>query len=324
MGLLDQLRMSTGLALEPVEAYVRAFEKGVLLGPTHFGVASDLFRAAVPKLESVDAGLAARAAAHSSIYAFLALGDPRPAADAVARLQHIPWVETPGTIDELMEGPRLGAELAARIEEIAAASAGATREAGQARWRAAYAWLPLGSHRPVTFAFFGDDGFTEDALSRFFLQAGLAARADGDAFVTTEPERAAEQYAMATQAFARCGADALRTQTRDALRLTQAERRCWFCGVYAQGVRSNISVISTGMINYLAKLANADPLRRDSLAPGEGIFCCATCSTVVDSIADAKAQAVRHELLAALLDTRRYAEALELRLRAVESRMRVM
>ena len=170
-----------------------------------------------------------------------------------------------------------------------------TSRAAATRLRAAYAWLPLGSYRPVTYAFFGDDGFAEDALARFFLQAGLAARADGDSMVTTEPERAAEQYAMATQAFARCGAEALRGQVKEALRFCLLERRCWFCGVHAQGVRSNIVVIPTGMVNYLAKLAAADPEKRDALAPGEGIFACNTCHTVIDSLAEARASAVRRD-----------------------------
>jgi hypothetical protein len=44
MGLLDELRMATGIAVGPLEAYQRAYEKGVLLGPAQFGVAAGLFR----------------------------------------------------------------------------------------------------------------------------------------------------------------------------------------------------------------------------------------------------------------------------------------
>jgi hypothetical protein len=43
MGLFDDLKMATGLGLDPAQAYRRAFEKGVLLGFSKFGEAAEMW-----------------------------------------------------------------------------------------------------------------------------------------------------------------------------------------------------------------------------------------------------------------------------------------
>ena len=63
-----------------------------------------------------------------------------------------------------------------------------------------------------------------------------------------EPDEAAERYAVAALAFARCGADSLRHQAKQRLRDIGLERPCWFCGrrvcgLGPRGVRSAAFVL---------------------------------------------------------------------------------
>ena len=111
MGILDDLRMATGLALEPAEAYTRAFEKGVLLGPKHSGEAADLFNVAAQKLVQAEepAAMAQRAAAKREPLCRSSRTPrarcPPPHLRRCKILAHLPYIETPGTIDEIIEGP---------------------------------------------------------------------------------------------------------------------------------------------------------------------------------------------------------------------------
>jgi hypothetical protein len=298
MGFLDQLRMSSGLALEPAEAYTRAFEKGVLLGPQHFGEASTLFHTAAQKLASVDPAMAARASANGYLYAFLARRELPAAMSAVPILARIPWIEAPGTIDEIIEGPKLGAELAARILEEQARAIPAANCAGlaQAYRNAAYAWMLLLDWRLVTYGLLADDAFSEDGTARFFFNAGIAALNDGHAWSEADPDVAAEHFALAAQAFTRCGAADLRAQARDRLRSTRLERCCWFCGRRVQGLGGNLRLLAAHGSEYFARLARVDRARGESYEPGAGLYACALCASAIDAVAEVRVGAVRQEL----------------------------
>jgi hypothetical protein len=82
--------MSTGLALEPAQAYARALEKGVLLGPTHYATAAEMFAAAARALATAGAGLSARTKANSHLYAFFARRDFDAASSAARQLAGTP------------------------------------------------------------------------------------------------------------------------------------------------------------------------------------------------------------------------------------------
>lgn len=322
MGFLDQLRMSSGLALEPAEAYTRAFEKGVLLGPQHFGDASDLFHAAAQKLGPVSPPMAARASANANLYAFLARREVPAAVAAVQILSRIPHIEAPGTIDEVIEGPKLAAELHARILEEQARAVPPTNCAAVAHaYRgAAYAWVPLLDWRPVTYGLLADDAFTEDGTTRFFFNAGIAALNDGHTCCENDPDRAAEHFALAAQAFTRCGAAELRAQARDRLRSARLERCCWFCGRRVQGLGSNLRLLAAQGSEYFVRQAHLDRERGDAYEPGAGVYACTPCASAVDAVAEARAGAVRREMGALAANLNQALSRLESRLGNLEIR----
>lgn len=290
--------MSSGLALEPAEAYTRAFEKGVLLGPQHWSEASDLFHEAAKKLAPMNGAMAARASANGNLYAFLARRELPAAAAAVQLLWQIPYVEAPGTIDEIIEGPKLAAEIHARALEETARAIPAANCAGlaQAYRAAAHAWVPLLDWRPVTYGLVADDAFSEDGTARFFFNSGVAALNDGHAWSEADPDIAAEHFALAGQAFTRCGAADLRAQARERLRCARLERPCWFCGRRVQGLGGNLRLLATKGSEYFTRLARDGRERGESFEPGQGVYACSQCASAIDVVAETRVAAVRREL----------------------------
>lgn len=318
MGLLDDLKMVTGVGLDPHEAYRRAFEKGVLLGADKFDDASDMFKTAAEKLRSVDAGLAQRAAANASIYGFLATRDPGVAHEAVRLLQGMTEIEVPGTADEVMEAGKLASELQARLLESRAQAASGSEAAKHYR-EAANAWLSMRRQRPVTLALTGDHEHGEDGLTRFFFDAALAEVAEAGALAADDPDEAAERYAVAALAFGRCGAGQRRQVARDELRRIGLERPCWFCGRQVRGLGTNLQILPTVSSAYFHRLDQMDRDRGQSYDPGGSIYACTACATAVDNVARQHADAVRRELEENVRDLRSELSRLESRLRDVES-----
>lgn len=321
MGLFDDLKMATGLGLEPAEAYRRAFDKGVLLGISKFDDAADMFAAAAEKLGSVDPAMASRARANALVYKFLATRDPEAAAQASQLLRSIGKIEIPGTADEIMDGAALAVELDARRLEAAAARAGDTGSAvADAYRRAAKAWLAMRSDRPVTFALTGDDEHAEDGMMRFFFNAARAELADAAALEASAPDEAAERFAMAAQAFGRCGATVARDEVRGRLRASRLERPCWFCGRIVRGLGTNMRRLPTVSSEYFARMSRADRARGESFDPPDGLFACAACAEAVDRVAREKADQVKRELSEHLDSLRSELKALESRLHRVEGK----
>ena len=322
MSLLDNLKMATGLGLEPAEVYRRAFEKGVLLGPAHFGEAAEMFLAAESRLAAVDPAWAARAAANAHLYRFLAHREPGSAERAIHALSRIRHIETPGTADELIDAPKLAAELSARmLEELARATIqqAPPPAVADAFRRAAQAWLPLWNARPVTYELLADDAFADDGTTRFFLNAGTAAMFDAAAIIGRDPDLAAEHFAMAAQAFGRCGAGQQRAEARERLRACRLERPCWFCGRTVRGLGEHLRAMRTVASAYFGAVARADRERGEAYDPAGSIFACAVCAAAVDMVAEQRADAVRRELSPQIAQLNAHIQALEARLRRIES-----
>jgi hypothetical protein len=320
MGLFDDLKMATGLGLEPAQAYRRAFEKGVLLGFSKFGEAADMFATAAEKLASVDPLMSARATANAHIYRFLATLDEQAAVQACQILQTLGQIEVPGTADEIMDAGVLAAEIEARrLEATAHCAQRSGLNAADAYRRAAHAWLPLRSARPITFALTGGDEHADDGMMRFFYNAALAELSDAMHAEATDPEAAAERFAMAAHAFGRCGAAAARDDARKRLRAARLERPCWFCGRTVRGLGTNMRRLTTVSSEYFVRLSRSDRRRGESFDPPNGIFVCAACAEAVDRLAWQRADEVRQEMIAQVVALRAELEAIESRLRRVES-----
>lgn len=318
--MLDDLRMSSGIALEPLEAYQRAFEKGVLLGPEKFGAAAQLFGKAAHHLQQSDASLAARAHANGALYQFLSSRDIGAAQRAVAALQQIPQVEVPGTQDEIMSGPKLAHEIHARLLEFQAhACGGDARTRANAYRQAAHGWVALFNDRPVTFAFVADDPYADDGQTRFFLNAGVAALRDADSVIGIDPEHAAEFFALAAQAFGRCGDDAQQRSAIEQMKAARLIRRCWFCSREVQGLGFNLKLLAIGDFEYFRRLSSGDPERGESYEPNGGVYGCAACAAAVDQIAGVRVAELRTHLETQIQAMNNNMQGLNARLGLVEA-----
>lgn len=319
MGLFDDLKMATGMGLEPTEAYRRAFEKGVLLGVDRFDEASDMFKTAAEKLQATDAAMARRATANSWIYGFLSTRDPRAAGEAARLLRDLAEIEVPGTADEVMSGPNLAKELEARMFE-AQAQAAHGREAAALFRHAANAWLGMRRERPVTFTLTGDDENADDGMTRFFYNAALAEVREADSWAHENPDEAAVRYAVAALAFGRCGATQLRQDARERLRCIGLERSCWFCGRHVRGLGTNLRLLPSIASDYFHRLDRSEDGRNSSYDPSGAVFACAACAAAIDNVAAERADAVRRELGAHVQQLQTELGRLESRLRSVESK----
>lgn len=322
MGLFDDLKMATGLGLEPTEAYRRAFDKGVLLGSSKFNDAADMFKTAAEKLAPTNPQLAARASANASLYRFLAKREPSAAWEAAQLLRSIPSIEVPGTADEIMDGKVLATELDARRLEADADRAfkANSGQAPDAYRQAAQAWLLMRSDRPVTFALTGDDQEADDGMTRFFFNAAQAEFAEAVAAESTNPDLAAERFAMAAQAFGRCSAAEARNQAKERLRACRLERPCWFCGRVVRGLNTNLRRLPTVSSDYFVRLAKADRARGEAFEPPSSIFACAACAEAIDTIAVHRADEVRQEVTAKIGSLEATIDRLESRITDVERR----
>ncbi len=322
MGLFGELKMATGLGLDASQAYQRAFDKGVMLGPAQFPAAADMFQAAAEKIGPSDPAWAARAVANSHLYRFLASPTPPLAHLAVNALGQVREIEMPGSADELIEASKLAAELNARMLEQGARgmAGGAPPEAiADAYRRAAYAWLAIPTWRPVTFDLVAEEAFADDGTVRFFLNAAHAAMHDAAAARSRDPDLAAEHYALAQQAFGRCGAAANKAEAAELLRCCRVERPCWFCGRLARGLGDGLRRLASTRTDYVAKLARQDRERGEAYDPAGAIFACAACAGAVDAVAEQRADAVRRELGGAIAQMRAELETIQRRLAHVES-----
>ena len=185
--------------------------------------------------------------------------------------------------------------------------------------RAAHAWLPLWNVRPVTYELVADDAFADDGTTRFFLNAGTAAMNDAVACIGRDPDLAAEHFALASQAFGRCGAAQQRGEARDRLRACRLERPCWFCGRVVRGFGEHLRSMRTVSSAYFGSLARADRERGEAYDPAGSIFACAVCVAAVDILAEQRADAVRRELNPQIAQLGGQLQALEARLRRIES-----
>lgn len=118
MGLMDSLKKATGIGLAVAEHYDRAYEKGVLLGPTKYAEAVGLFdRAAAKAAEGGDTYLQARALANARLYGFILSGNLAELQKLRGVLPQLQEVERIGSRTEMMPVEPLVAEIDARLAE---------------------------------------------------------------------------------------------------------------------------------------------------------------------------------------------------------------
>jgi len=308
MGFLDDLKKATGVGLTHVEHYLRAFEKGVLLGPAHYGEAASLFETAATKAaEAQDHGLVARARANCQLYAFLARGEPRVLYALVQALANVPEIEVVGSQSEVTPAGPLQAEIAARIIEVEVAQVSITDHSRlhAMHEHAAGAFKSLFSTPLVTYRFHSSDPHVDSGQSRFFFHSGLAAWHEAQGRVAVDPDGAADGAAKALAAFRQCNDARWVDEAQRWLTNCRTKRTCWMCNREMQGAGIHFRTYSAELAPYAVERARALGQDTSGLDAPTGILVlCTPCGSAVERQADAiaarRTEAVRQELSARL------------------------
>lgn len=299
MGLLDSLKKATAIGLTHSEHYTRAYERGVLLGPTKYAEAADLFDEAAQRAgKAGDTLLQTRANANARLYSFITSGNPQQLAGLAQALPHLQDIEMIGSPTEVMPAQALLAEVVARLVEVEVAQVNGNDHfslAG-AHDRTAAAFKAFFMAPLVTYRFQSSDQHTETAQSRFFYHQGLAAFHQALGTVGASPEGAAEHMGKALAAFRQCN-DARRSDEAQAwLANCRMKRTCWVCHRELQGATvhfksypANVSPYVTGLVAQLGQDVS-------TLDQRGFLVLCTPCGSMVEGQAEAYATVKTNEL----------------------------
>ena len=325
---MDSLKKATGLGLSHGEHYNRAFEKGVLLGPTMYGEAVKLFDHAARKATEVgDGETQARAIANARLYSFIGTGSPDHLTDLRRALDTIPQIEAIGSQTEFIPTDTLKVEIDARVIEqrIRGVHDDQHLELAGLHQNAADTFRQIFQAPLVTYRFQRSDPHTETAQSRYFFHQGLANWHQALNAVLSDPEVAAEQMGKALASFRQCQDDAWSGRAQTWLAGCRQRRTCWLCHRECQGATVHFSSYAAVVTPYVAALVTRLGQDTSSIDLGSGqIVLCRTCGSSMERIADQfaaqQAGAVRAELLGQLSRVTSVMDDLAVRVRTLEIR----
>jgi hypothetical protein len=299
MSLLDSLKKATAIGLTHSEHYVRAYERGVLLGPSKYAEAASLFDEAAQRAgKAGDQALQARANANARLYGFITSGNAQQLSGLAQVLPHLQDIEQIGSATEVMPAQALLAEVVARLVETEANQFGASDhlQLSTAHDRAAGAFKAFFMAPLITYRFQSTDQHVETAQSRFFYHQGLAAWHQALAAVGATPEGAAEHMGKALAAFRQCN-DARRSdEAQGWLSNCRMKRTCWVCHREIQGATVHFKSYPATVSPYVTSLVAQLGQDVSTLDARGFVVLCTTCGSVVERQAEAFAEAKAQEL----------------------------
>jgi hypothetical protein len=304
VGFLDDIKKATGVGLSHAEHYLRAFEKGVLLGPAHYGDAAGMFETAARKAsEANDGALAARAQANAQLYGFLARGAPQALPHLAQALAQVPELEVIGSRTESMPtGPLLG-EISARLveTELSQIPAGDPLRLAATHDRAAASFQTLFGTPLVTYRFQSADVHVDSGQARFFFHSGLAAWYRAQSKLAFDPDKAADDAGVALNAFRQCNDAGWIDQAQRCLTGARTKRTCWMCRREMQGAGVHFRTYSADVTPYVVERARAVGEDASGVDVTSAIvILCTPCGSAIERQADLfaarRAEAVREEM----------------------------
>jgi hypothetical protein len=288
MGLMDSLKKATGLGLTHHQHYDRAFEKGVLLGPSKYDEASSLFEAAARKAaEAGDAQLQTRASANALLYRFVAKGDVSPLDQLKTHLEQLEQIECIGGRNESVPGKQLAAEVEGRLLEHQILTTSDYGQRAVLHQKASEAFKKIFSAPLITYRFHANDAHTQTAQSRFFFHQGMMAWSQAQDAAPSDPDAAAEHAGRALSSFRQCQDQDWSQKSDSWLALFRTRRTCWMCHRELQGLGVHIRSYPAVVTPYVVALVNKLGHDASSLDSARGqIVLCAPCGTAVERQAD--------------------------------------
>lgn len=301
MSLLDSIKKGTGVGLSHAEHYQRAYERGILLGPSKYREAVSLFEEAARRAaQAGDQALQLRASANAALYGFICGGQTAYLTALYETLPHLPDIEVIGSPSEMMPTANLLAEVGARLVEVELTRINGSDHLSLARAhdRACGAFKAFFMAPLITYRYQASDQHVETAQSRFFYHQGLSSWHQALAAVTSNPETGAEHMGKALAAFRQCN-DARWAQDAQAwLSNCRMKRTCWMCHREVQGATVHFKSYPATVTPYVSSVLSQ--LGQDeSMIDARGfVVLCATCGSVVERQAESYANLRAQELRA--------------------------
>jgi len=318
--IFENMRLTMGLGLNEGEVYNRAFEKGVLM--RDFIKATDLFDEAARKAtERGNQALAAQATANALLYRYLAKPDPLLLERLVKALSGLQEIECIGLQLERMPTEPLCAELECRMVEARIAQV----QDDVLRLRdlhkiARDKFQALGQQPLITYEYVRSGvGHDEKASERCSYHQGMHQFYEAMTKKDSDPAAAANNLALAQQAFARCNDQKWSQKVSTLLKNWRISRTCWLCHREMQGYELHFSMCRAVVTPYTKRLLEVLNQDQSTAQLNEmGIAVCTPCGSMITFKAAEEAERVRVELTAKLDSAVRRIQVLEARVDKIQ------
>jgi hypothetical protein len=326
-GFLEKMKYTTGIGLNEVELYNRAYEKGVLL--KDFNKAADTFTDAARKYaEKGNQLLAAQAHANSMLYCYLAAGNASILPQLLQVLCGLPQIETIGERTMMPTAP-LCAELDCRVVEarITQASADDISSLRDLHKRASEKFKAILGNPLFTYSYIrSGDGHDERADQRHFYHNGMYLYYEAMVKKDSDPSAASGELTRASQSFQLCNDQRWVQTVKALLENWRISRTCWICHREVQGYELHFSMCSATVTPYTKRLLEV--LKQDTSTidlDKKKIVVCTPCGSMVTFKAAEKAaeeaDKVRQELTVKLNSARSSIVALESQVSSLERQL---
>jgi hypothetical protein len=316
--------MSSLFGRDEQEWYERAFERGVLL--KNFHKAADLFDEASKRASKHNNRvLATQAAANALLYRYLATQNPASLHYLIHLLQSLGQIERiGGQRHEMMPVESLCAELDCRLVEAAITQA----MDDMVRLRdlhktASSKFLAIIRNPLLTYEYVkSGNGHDERTDERHFFHEGMYQFYEAMLKKEYDPGAAADDLALALQAFRRCN-DASRIERMETLLNNwRVVRTCWICHREVQGADLHFSLCRATLTPYtraLLEKLNQDPFTIN--LQEMKVVVCSPCGSMITFRASEEAERVRRDLTLELARAYVRIEGLDERVLRLEQRI---
>jgi len=321
--LFDKVKDTIGIGLDAQELYARAFERGILRGD--FSKASDLFEDAAKKArEHSNPDLLNRATVNALLYRYLATQKAAPLQNLLPLLRGMVEIEPiGGPPHEMMPAEPLYAELDCRLIEAAITQAMDDILRLRDLHKIASSKFLAIIHNPLLTYYYvkSGNGHDERTDERHFFHEGMYRFYEAMLKKESDPASAADDLALALQAFRRCN-DANRVVRMETLLNNwRVVRTCWICHREVQGADLHFTLsraILTPYTKNLLEKLNQDPFTIN--LQEMKVVVCSPCGSMISFRAADEAERVRRDRLLQLAEAHIRINDLNERLQRLEQR----
>ncbi|HTK08669.1 MAG TPA: hypothetical protein VL485_15985 [Ktedonobacteraceae bacterium] len=313
--------MSSLFGRDEQELYERAFEKGVLL--KNFHKAADLFDEASKKASRHgNQALTTQAAANALLYRYLATQNPASLQNLLHLLRTMTQIERiGGQRHEMMPTEPLCAELDCRLVEAAITQAmDDVMRLRDLHKAASTRFLAIICNPLLTYEYVrSGNGHDERTDERYFFHEGMYQFYEAMLKKDRYPGAAADDLALALQAFRRCNDTSRIERMETLLNNWRVVRTCWICHREVQGADLHFSLCRATLTPYTKELLeklNQDPFTIN--LQEMKVVVCSPCGSMITFRAAEEAERVRRDLLLELAQAYMRIDGLDERLHRLE------